>query len=276
MFSLNCHGKLILIEYPLVMGILNVTTDSFYSESRIGSLDELLFAVEKMLIDKVDILDIGAQSSRPGSKPVPLENEIKKVTSAISGILKRFPEVVISADTYRSAVAKEAIESGASMINDVSGGNLDEHMLEVVGKLNVPYICMHMKGTPENMDQKADYTDIVQEVMDYFIEKIYACKKAGITDVIIDPGFGFAKNIIQNFTLLKNLALFKILDKPILAGLSRKSTIYKSLGITPEEALNGTTVLNTIALQNGATILRVHDVKEAKEAITLYNDYSRS
>ena len=271
MFTLNCKGRLLVIDKPLVMGIINATPDSFYSGSRFNEVDQILSIAERMLADGADILDIGGQSTRPGSEQISAEEEIKRVIPAIEIITKRFPETFISIDTYYSKVVKEAVDAGASIVNDISAGSIDNKMFETVANLKVPYVLMHMKGTPQNMQQNAVYENVTREVLDFFIAKTSELKPAGITDVIIDPGFGFAKNIEQNFELLKNLSVFKILDKPILLGISRKSTIYKTLGKTADEALNGTTVLNTIGLMNGASILRVHDVREAKETVTLFS-----
>lgn len=273
MFTLNCKGKLIMMDKPLVMGIINTTPDSFYEESRARTADDILFHAEKMLREGADIIDIGGQSTRPGSKRISVEQELKRLIPAIEIIKKRFADAIISIDTYQSAVAKESVEAGAAIVNDISAGNMDEAMLSTVGELNVPYICMHMKGTPETMQKYPLYENVTREVLDFFIQKTDECKMAGIKDIIIDPGFGFGKSITHNFILLKNLNMLKILDKPILAGISRKSTIYKTLDIPVEKSLNGTTVLHTLALQNGANILRVHDVKEAREAITLFQKY---
>ena len=259
---------------PLVMGIINATPDSFYKGDLSKGSAGILELAKKMVADGADILDIGGLSTRPGSSAISAEEEKKRVLPVIELIHHHFSETIISVDTYRSGVAVAAVKAGASMVNDISGGNLDTEMINVVSELNVPYVCMHLKGTPETMQQYAQYEDLMKEILDYFIAKIEKCKKAGIKDVIIDPGFGFAKNIKQNFILLKNLSLFRMLDRPILAGLSRKRTVYKTLGINPEEALNGTTVLNTLALNNGANILRVHDVKEAKEAVLLMRSYA--
>ena len=274
MFTLNCKGKLITTEMPLVMGIINATPDSFYKGDLSKGSAGILELAKKMVADGADILDIGGLSTRPGSSAISAEEEKKRVIPVIELIHHHFPETIISVDTYQSGVAAAAVKAGASMVNDISGGNLDTEMINVVSELSVPYVCMHMKGRPETMQQCAQYEDLVKEILDYFIAKIEKCKKAGIKDVIIDPGFGFAKNIEQNFILLKNLSLFRMLDRPVLAGLSRKSTVYKTLGINPEEALNGTTVLNTLALNNGANILRVHDVKEAKEVVLLMRSYA--
>lgn len=276
MFSLNCKGKLLSMGKPLVMGILNITDDSFYAASRMQHIDAIKNKATQMLKEGADILDIGAQSTRPGSTRISVDDELKKLLPAIEMLVNLFPEIIISVDTYHSKVAKETVNAGASIVNDISAGEMDKNMLKTVASLKVPYICMHMKGVPETMHKQAHYEDVTKEVLDYFIKKIEECKHAGINDVIIDPGFGFGKNIAQNLLLLKNLNVFKMLDKPILAGISRKSTIYKTLKIPVEDSLNGTTVLNTLALQNGATVLRVHDVKEAKEVITLLEAYSKS
>jgi dihydropteroate synthase len=276
MFSLNCNGKLLFIEKPLVMGILNITDDSFYAGSRMQSLNAVKDRAEKMLREGADMLDLGAQSTRPGSNRISAEDELNKLLPSIKIIKQSFPESVLSIDTYHAKVAKECVAAGAAIINDISGGEMDKEMIKTVGNLGVPYICMHMKGVPETMQQQANYENVTREILDFFIAKIEECKSEGIKDIIIDPGFGFGKNILQNFLLLKNLELFKILDKPIMAGLSRKSTIYRTLKVSPEESLNGTTVLNTIALLHGVSILRVHDVKEAREAISLIDAYRKA
>jgi dihydropteroate synthase len=276
MFSLNCKGKLLLIEKPLVMGIVNLTDDSFYEGSRMQTVDKIKEKAIQMISEGADILDIGAQSTRPGSKRISAEDELKKLLPVIEMVRNLFPEIILSIDTYHSKVAKETVECGASIINDISAGEMDQAMISTVASLNVPYICMHMKGVPETMQHATKYEDVTKEILDFFIKKTNECKQAGIQDVIIDPGFGFGKNIAQNFLLLKNLFVFKMLERPIMAGLSRKSTIYKTLKITAEDSLNGTSVLNTIALLNGASILRVHDVKEARETIKLYEAYSNA
>ena len=273
MFSLNCKGKLLAIDKPLVMGIINITPDSFYKGSSQQTNASVLAQATKMINEGAGIIDVGGQSTRPGSERISIKEELQRVLPAIEIILKNFPETIISVDTYQSKVAEECVNAGAAIINDISAGNMDSAMLSTVAKLQVPYICMHMKGTPEDMQQHPTYENVIMEVLDFFIQKVDECRRSGINDVIIDPGFGFGKTIAHNFTLLKELSAFKMLDKPIMAGLSRKSTIYKTLGVTAEEALNGTTVLNTLALQNGANILRVHDVKEAKEVIALWERY---
>ena len=269
MYTLNCKGRLLVIDKPLVMGIINATPDSFYEGSRFMGESGVLKQAEDMLKAGADILDIGGQSTRPNSSTVSAEVELERVTGAIESLHYNFPEAVISIDTYYARVAAEAVAAGASIVNDVSAGGVDPAIITTTGALGVPYICTHIKGTPATMQQHATYDNVTREVLDFFIQKTAECHKAGIKDVIIDPGFGFAKTPTHNFTLLKNLALLKMLDKPILVGLSRKSSVYKTLGITAQEALNGTTVLNTIGLLNGANILRVHDVKEAMEAVTL-------
>ena len=269
MFTLNCKGKLLVIDQPMVMGILNVTPDSFYENSRIKSIDFALQTAEKMLLQGAQILDIGGQSTRPGSVPLSEEEELIRILPIIEAINLQFPQSFLSIDTYHSKVAKEAILRGASLVNDISGGLFDKKMIALVASMKVPYICMHQKGNFESMHATTNYVDLIGEVLDYFIQKLAECTNAGINDILLDPGFGFSKSIEHNFLLLKNLNVFSILKKPILIGISRKSTIYKTLGISVEEALNGTTVLHTAALLKGATILRVHDVKEAVEAITL-------
>ena len=269
MFTLNCKGRILVIDKPIVMGIINVTPDSFYSESRKSESTEVLNQAEQMVLEGAAIIDIGGQSTRPGTESVGVEEELKRVIPAIEMLSKYFSDAIISIDTYNSKVARQAVEAGASIVNDISGGSLDDQMFETVGKLHVPYICMHIKGTPQTMQKYAEYENVSLEVLDYFIKKMDECRLAGINDVIIDPGFGFAKTIQHNFELLNKLEVFKILERPLLVGISRKSTIYKTLGSTADEALNGTTVLNTAALLKGANILRVHDVKEAMEAIKL-------
>jgi len=253
------------------MGIINATPDSFFGGSRFNSVDKIVAEAEKMLNDGADILDIGGQSTRPGSVLISADEEIERVIPAIKAIAKKNPEVFISIDTFYSKVVAAAIDAGVSIVNDISAGSMDNKMIATVAELKVPYILMHMKGTPQTMQQNAIYENVTLEVLDHFISKTHELQNAGIVDIIIDPGFGFAKTIDQNFELLKNLSAFKMLDKAIMLGISRKSTIYKTLGINTDEALNGTTVLNTIGLMNGASILRVHDVKEAKEAIKLYS-----
>ena len=274
MFSLNCKGRLITLSRPMVMGIINVTPDSFFKNSRKGNDSEILSAAEKMIRDGAAFLDIGGQSTRPGSDRVTAQEELKRVLPAIETLHRQFPETIISVDTYYGVVAKEAIETGAHIVNDISAGSMDAQMIHTVAALRAPYICMHMRGEPGTMQQMAHYDHVTREVLDFFITKTDELKKAGIIDVLIDPGFGFGKTAEHNFRLLKELNAFKMLEKPIVAGLSRKSTVYKTLGIQVEEALNGTTVLHTLALLNGANILRVHDVKEAVEIVKLLEAYN--
>ena len=261
-----------MIDKPLLMGILNITPDSFYEGHLDKNIESIAQLASNMLADGADILDIGGQSTRPGSKRITAVEEIKRVLPVIEAIKKNHPDAIISIDTYYSNVAFESVKAGASIVNDISAGNMDSKMLDTVAALQVPFIAMHCKGRPETMQENPQYDDVVKEVLDFFIQKIDDCKKAGITDIVIDPGFGFGKTITHNFELLRRLSVFKIIDHPLLLGISRKSTVYKTLGINAEEALNGTTVLNTIGLMNGANILRVHDVKEAKEAIRLVED----
>jgi dihydropteroate synthase len=267
--TLNCNGKLISLDIPKIMGIINVTPDSFYTGNNIKTSQSYIDQAGQMIEDGASFLDLGGQSTRPGSSRITAEEEAERVIPVIDAIHQVFPEHIISVDTYHHQVAKWAIEAGARMVNDVSAGAMDPMMLSTVASLDVPYIAMHMKGTPDNMQDLAIYDDIILEVVDYFIRTLSVCKKAGIKDVIIDPGFGFAKTPKQSLFLLRELKKLEVLDVPMLVGVSRKSMIYKTLNITPEEALNGTTILNTMALERGADILRVHDVKQAKEAITL-------
>ena len=271
MFTLNCKGRLLVIDRPLVMGIINATPDSFYGGSRFNGIDGIAAQTEKMLADGADIIDVGGQSTRPGSELISPEDEIKRVVPAIKAIADKFPNAFISIDTFYSKVAAAAVDAGASIVNDISAGSMDNKMIETVVALKVPYILMHMNGTPQTMQQNAVYENVTREVLDFFIAKTNELKNAGITDIIVDPGFGFGKTIDHNFELLKNLSVYSMLSKPVMVGVSRKSTIYKTLGVHADEALNGTTVLNTIALMNGASILRVHDVKEAREAVTLFS-----
>ena len=276
MFTLNCKGKILSLENPLVMGIINVTPDSFYKGGLNEGNEAILKLAGKMIEDGADILDIGGQSSRPGSERVSAQVELERVIPVIKLIRQQYKEIVLSVDSYYSLVAENAIKEGVNIVNDISAGEMDKRMIETVASLQVPYVCMHMKGTPDSMQQNISYSDLLKEVLDFFIQKTDECKRAGIHDIIVDPGFGFGKTASHNFELLKNLHVFQMLEKPILVGLSRKSTIYKTLNISVDEALNGTTVLNTLALNNGANILRVHDVKEAKEAIMLMKEYKRS
>lgn len=269
MFTLNCRGKLLSLQRPQVMGILNITGDSFYTASRHGVNERLLQTAGAMLDAGAAILDIGGQSTRPGSSMLSATEEAAAVIPAISAIAGAFPEAVLSVDTFYSEVAAKAVAAGASMVNDISAGTIDREMFAVVAQLNVPYVLMHMQGRPDTMQHNPVYSDLILELLDFFIEKVAALRAAGVCDIILDPGFGFGKTHQHNFALLKNLHRFAVLDCPLLLGLSRKGTIYRTLDVTAEQALNGTTVLNTIGLMNGAGLLRVHDVKEAAEAILL-------
>lgn len=258
------------------MGILNLTPDSFVGSTRIGSVGEALRKAERMLEYGAAILDVGGASTRPGAGEVPLEEEKKRAVLTIEALHQRFPEVLISVDTWRAAIAKEAVECGASIVNDISAGRLDNEMLATVAGLQVPYILMHMQGTPKTMQRAPTYTDALAEVVKFLSERLDAARKAGIADVVIDPGFGFGKNREHNFSLLKGIPAMKQLGVPVLAGVSRKRMINEVLGTLPEDALNGTTVLNTLALRNGADILRVHDVREAMDAVMLCRAYNEA
>jgi len=267
--TINCNGELISLETPKIMGILNLTPDSFFDGGVYKIEHEILQQTEKMLNDGAFCIDLGAYSSRPNAEDVSTEVELQRLLPIIDLLLKKFPEIILSIDTFRSEVAQQAIAHGAAIINDISGGSLDEQMMKTVGQLKVPYILMHMRGTPKTMQSLTQYDDLLQDMIYYFSEKTAIARSFGIDDLILDPGFGFAKTTVQNFEILKNMSLLSVLDLPILVGLSRKSMIYKTLGISAQEALNGTSILNTLALQQGAKILRVHDVKEAKECIDL-------
>ena len=267
--TLNCKGNLIDISTPKIMGILNITPNSFYDGGKFKTETDILNHVERMLFDGATFIDIGAYSSKPKSEFVSETDEISRIIPVVDLVLKHFQNAILSIDTFRSEVAKRCIESGAAMINDISAGNLDEKMMPTVAILNVPYIMMHMKGTPQTMQTLTNYENLIQEILFYFSEKVSLARSFGINDIIIDPGFGFAKTVDQNYEILQKLELFNILELPILAGISRKSMIHKVLETSAQEALNGTTVLNTIALTKGAAILRVHDVKEAMECVKL-------
>ena len=270
--TLNSRGKLLLLDEPWVMGIINITPNSFYSQSRINKdePDLALKRAAKMIEAGAKILDIGGYSSRPGAEEVTEDEERSRVIPIIEKLKKEFPQTFVSVDTFRSKVAKASVQAGADIVNDISGGDLDPEMIPAVAQLKVPYICMHMRGTPQNMYELTDYENLEKEILAYFNRKLQACRKAGIKDVIIDPGLGFSKTLEQNYRILKNLSYFNTINAPILIGLSRKSMIYKLLGIKQEEALNGTTALNMVALMNGAKILRAHDVKEAIESVKLF------
>jgi len=268
--TLNAGGRLIDLSSPKVMGIINLTPDSFYAGSRKQGLEEALLQAGKMLEEGAAFLDLGAYSSRPGAEDISVQEETDRLLPVVEAIAENFPEAVLSVDTFRSKVAEAAVKAGAHIINDISGGQLDENMFATVARLQAPYILMHMKGTPQNMNKMAEYDDVFAEVYDYLAGKYYQLKQLGVHDVIIDPGLGFAKKAEHSYLLLKRLQDFNMLQLPLLAGISRKTMIYKTLGITAADALNGTTVLNTIALTKGANILRVHDVKEAVEAVKLF------
>jgi len=273
--SINCRGKLIDLTFPKVMGILNLTPDSFYDGGKFKSEKHILLQTEKMLKEGATFIDIGAYSSRPGAEHINEDQELTRLIPVLELILHEFPDILISIDTFRSRVAEKSINVGASMINDISAGNLDDKMFQTIASLQVPYILMHMVGKPQNMETNTNYKDLIMDIIFYFSKKINKLRTLGINDLIIDVGFGFSKTMDQNYELLQNLNLFKTLELPILAGVSRKSMLYKYLKITPEDALNATTVANTIALQQGANILRVHDVKQAVEAIRITNKLNR-
>jgi len=268
--TINAGGKLIDMALPKVMGIINTTPDSFFADSRKMEVDAILQQAGKMLNEGADFLDIGAYSSRPGAADISAQEETDRLLPAVEAIVKDYPEAIISIDTFRANVAETAIKAGAHIINDISGGGLDDDMFSTVARLQVPYILMHMKGNPQNMQALAEYDDVFGEVYDYFVKKIYALKQLGVHDVIIDPGFGFAKKPEHSYALMNRMQELERLQLPVLAGISRKKMIYGLLGTTAAEALNGTTALNTIALMKGANILRVHDVKAAVEAITIF------
>ncbi len=272
--TINCNAKLIDLSSPKVMGILNITPDSFYDGGMYKSEKEILHQVDAMLNAGATFIDIGAYSSRPGADDISIEEEKSRLLPILELLLENYKsDIIISVDTFRSEVAQEALEINASIINDISAGHLDPKMFDVVAKYRVPYIMMHMKGTPQTMKSLASYDDLIVDIKTYFYDRINLATEKGISDIIIDPGFGFAKNITQNFELLRNFDILKTLDKPLLCGISRKSMIYKSLNTTPDQALNGTTALHSYALLNGANILRVHDVKEAIECIKLFELY---
>lgn len=270
MFTLNSNGKQLNINTPLVMGVLNCTDDSFYESSRSLQLTNLQKRIDQMIAEGVDIIDVGGQSTKPGAIQIETATEIERVRGALDYLHTNYPLQWVSIDTTRSEVAKFAVEQGADIVNDISAGNMDDKMISTVAALNVPYICMHMQGRPETMQIAPTYGDVTKDVIVFFKEKIEKLKEAGIKEIIIDPGFGFGKTLEHNYQLMNELEHFHELELPLLVGISRKSMIYKLLGITPEEALNGTTMLNTIALMRGAHILRVHDVKAAKEVVKLY------
>ncbi len=267
--TINCNGTLIDLSTPKVMGILNLTPDSFYDGGKYKSDTDILHQVEKMLQEGASFIDVGAYSSRPRAKHISENDELKRLLPTIKIIKKEFPKIFISVDTFRSKIAKESVDIGACMINDISGGTLDAKMFKTIGELQVPYILMHLKGTPQTMQQNLTYENILRDILYYFSEKVALLREEKVNDIILDVGFGFAKTLEHNYSLLKNLAHFKILELPILSGISRKSMLYNLLDIDAEKSLNATSVANTIALQNGTNILRVHDVKEAVEAVKI-------
>ncbi|MGA1582518.1 MAG: dihydropteroate synthase [Saprospiraceae bacterium] len=268
--SINCGGTLLSLDKPRVMGILNVTPDSFYDGGKYTSDRAIMNQVERMLSEGADLIDVGGMSSRPGAVLIDEELEVKRVIPVVRSILTHFPNTLISVDTVRSSVAREAAAAGAVMINDISAGKFDAKMCSTVAELQLPYVLMHMKGSPEDMQHNPEYSQVTVEVLDFFIQKLGELRALGVKDVILDPGFGFGKTVAHNYQLLTNLSAFSMLDCPVLAGLSRKSMICKVLEVNPSKALNGTTALHMVALQNGARLLRVHDVKEARETISLF------
>jgi len=268
--TLNLRGKIIDLSTPKIMGILNITPDSFYDGGRYMEKDSILQQAEKMLKEGATLIDVGGYSSRPGAVDISIEEETDRLVGSIQAIREQFPDLLISADTFRAKVAEAAYNEGACMINDISAGELDPDMFSLIAGKNIAYALMHMRGTPQTMRNHTEYRDILSEMTNYFLEKLNFLKKNGVSDLIIDPGFGFAKSMDQNYDLLKNLNYFKALEVPILVGLSRKSMFYKFLGTNPQESLNATTAAHMVALKNGASILRVHDVKEASEAIQIF------
>jgi len=267
--TINCKGQIIDLSTPKIMGILNITPNSFYDGGKYSLENNAMMQVEKMLKEGATFIDIGAYSSKPNAEFVSEEQELNRIIPVVKTLIKEFPEALLSIDTFRSTVAQECINNGAALINDISAGSLDKKMMGVIASNNVPYIMMHLRGTPQTMQSQTDYEHLITEMITYFSDKINKARSLGINDLIIDPGFGFAKTTDQNFEILSNLELFKMLELPILSGVSRKSMIYKTLENTAEDALNGTTVLNTIAITKGANIIRVHDVKEAMECVKL-------
>ncbi len=270
--TINCRGTLLDLSSPVVMGILNVTPDSFFAASRSQDVLKLLSEAEKQLHEGAKILDIGGMSTRPGAEIINEITEMNRIVPAIRAVTRAFPEAIVSVDTFRANIARACVEEGAHIVNDVSGGRLDDNMFATVADLNVPYILMHMKGTPQTMQSMTQYKDITLEILDFFIEKVGLLRGIGLKDIILDVGFGFAKNQEQNFELLRKLHVFQILECPILVGISRKGMIWKTLGVTPAESLNGTTAAHIFALQGGAKILRVHDVKAASETIRIFEE----
>lgn len=273
---LNCRGKLLTIDRPWVMGIVNCTPDSFYENSRWSSLDQLKKGIDKHISEGADLLDLGAYSSRPNAVDISENEEIERLAPALEYLSEHYPDMILSVDTFRSKVARFAIEHGAHIVNDISGGQLDPEMFKTVGELQVPLILMHMRGTPQNMQSLTQYDNIFLEVCHYFSERIAIAKAAGVTDIILDPGFGFAKELEQNYEIFSKISMLRVFDLPILVGISRKSMIYKALNTSPEASLSGTIALNALALQQGTTILRVHDVKEARETVEIFKRLYRN
>ena len=273
--NINCKGKLIDLSSPKVMGVLNLTPDSFYDGNKFDNEKKILNQVEKMLNDGATFIDIGAYSSRPGATHISEDEEKSRIIGTVDLLISKFPDAILSIDTFRSSIADECLHAGASIINDITASEYDSEILKIAHKHNAPYVMMHMRGMPQDMMKQNKYDNLIKDILYYFSKKIEAARIVKVNDIIIDPGFGFSKNIDQNYDILKNLGLLKSLDSPILVGLSRKSMIYKLLKTTPELALNGTTSLNTIALLNGAKILRVHDVKEAMECIKITNQFNK-
>ncbi len=271
--TLNCKGMLLSLEHPVVMGILNLTPDSFYDGGKFSGEKEVLQYVERMINEGAAIIDIGGISTRPGAEEITIDEELKRVIPIIQKITSLFPDTIISIDTYRSKIAEESVKTGASIINDISAGQMENGFIETVARLKAPYILMHMQGTPKNMQENPQYKNVTMDVFHFLKDKIFQLEESGIKDILVDPGFGFGKTVTHNYSLLKHLSEFNTLGCPVIVSLSRKSMIYKVLKTTPAEALNGTTVLNTLALLNGCSILRTHDVKEAKQAIELLKQY---
>lgn len=268
--TINVRGRLVSLDEPQVMGILNVTPDSFFATSRCRSEEEIRQRVCMMRREGATMVDIGAYSSRPGAEEVSAEEELRRLLPAVGIVREEWPDAIISVDTFRAEVARQAVEAGADIINDISGGEMDKNMFRTVAELHVPYILMHMQGTPQDMQKAPHYDNLMCEVFRSLGERVEELHEAGVADVIVDPGFGFGKTMAQNYEMMARLGEFRLLGCPILVGISRKSMVYRLLDTTPEESLNGTTALNTIALMNGASILRVHDVREAVEAIKIY------
>ena len=269
--TLNCRGRLLDLSSPIVMGILNVTPDSFYDGGKYGDMSAILKRAEKMIAEGATIIDIGGMSSRPGAKEVPVDVELSRSIPAVKAVRERFPDTFISIDTVWAEVAHQAVDAGADMVNDISSASMDDTLIPTVGELGVPYILMHMQGKPQTMQNNPQYDNVITDILDFFIHKTNELRENGIQDIIIDPGFGFGKTVEHNYTILRNMSDFQVLDLPILVGLSRKSMIYKVLNTTPDKALNGTTALHMVGLQNGAKILRVHDVREAVEVVKLFD-----